>query len=736
MLLFIAITFMVYEKAHCQNQRTVNWYFGKGAALSFSNCEPFILTDCSIYEVNSTATMSDEHGHLLYYIDNHRVTNKNHEPMTNGNDIDFYNWNVSQAIISIPMPGQPDKYLAFTIGDEKRAKLLCHEIDMSDGLGLVTRKNNQIFNLDVTMRMTAVNHANGEDVWLMVQGLGNGKYYAFLITKEGVAKEPVVSDFGIYDVGIYEYGPMKFSSDGSMLVSADYDSNHYNLLFYRFNNETGQLYDQVIENLGSKTPQGVEFSPNNQLIYVSSRTGVCSPGMSYLYQYDVSQWSYSIASGPVNIKSSSENYSFLQLAINGKIYMGGRTSGCDENPYLHVINSPNNEGVDCDFEENAIHLGGKFVWDGLCNFNQSYFANILPQLPDTINICPNENIKITPGKFNSYLWNTGQTEPEIDVSQDGEYSVNVMSSVGCSASADTYVKTRKTPPSKLDSSVSICPNDTITITPGEFDSYLWNTGQTDAQINVSEPGRYIVNFVDSNGCIITDSIDISFLGFPSLSLDDTLDICENDWATIDAGSFVSYLWNTQQNTREITTNQEGWYSVQVSNEYGCKEIDSTFLAVHSLPTLKIEDFFVTEVDTIVVNPGSFHRYLWSDGSTDSTLKIIADDLPLGENSFWVEVQSIYSCISEQDFVVNVLPAERPVKNEILLAVGVNKLSVFNKSAVNKNHEIIIYSLDGHILHKEKIQANSMIEIPITHKGYVIIVLKSTKDRFVKKIFIN
>ncbi len=189
-------------------------------------------------------------------------------------------------------------------------------------------------------------------------------------------------------------------------------------------------------------------------------------------------------------------------------------------------------------------------------------------------------------------------------------------------------------------------------------------------------------------------------------------------------------------SRRISAHLEGWYSVLVTNQYGCEGTDSTYLTVHKLPQLHVDNYFVEETDTIVVNPGSFHSYLWSDGSPDSTLKIIVDDLPLGDNNFWVEVQNIHGCFSEEEFIVHVVPAERPVNEELILKVGLNKLSVTNKSAEYKKHEIIIYSLNGIVLYKEKIPVDSVIEFPIIKNEYMIIILKNSNDTFVKKLIVN
>ena len=110
----------------------------------------------------------------------------------------------------------------------------------------------------------------------------------------------------------------------------------------------------------------------------------------------------------------------------------------------------------------------------------------------------------------SYVWNTGATTATIEVTASGEYSVIVTGSDnGCSATRSVTVIENTTKPVITISSETLeltCSVSSITLdasgTPVQGTaSYLWNTGETTASIEVDQAGDYTVAVTDSdNGC--------------------------------------------------------------------------------------------------------------------------------------------------------------------------------------------------------------------------------------------
>src|SRR5207237_2554897 len=95
-----------------------NWSFAFQAGLDFSTGVP--VADLS-GKLNlggppeGTVTQSDANGSLLFYSDGVNVYDRNHMLMNPGNPL---NGNVSntQPAVSVPDPGNPNRYYLFTLG--------------------------------------------------------------------------------------------------------------------------------------------------------------------------------------------------------------------------------------------------------------------------------------------------------------------------------------------------------------------------------------------------------------------------------------------------------------------------------------------------------------------------------------------------------------------------------------------------------------------------------------------
>jgi hypothetical protein len=107
-------------------------------------------------------------------------------------------------------------------------------------------------------------------------------------------------------------------------------------------------------------------------------------------------------------------------------------------------------------------------------------------------------------------------------------------------------------------------------------TYLWNTGSTASSISNLTAGTYSVTTTDANGCSIAGEVIISEPEMISLVIDGS-DVSCNGY---DDGSIslslaggtgaYSFLWNTGETESSIYDLSAGTYSVDVTDENGCK----------------------------------------------------------------------------------------------------------------------------------------------------------------------
>ncbi|MCO6149445.1 hypothetical protein NHE85_15245 [Flavobacterium sp. NRK1] len=222
-------------------KQAYNWYFCMNAGLNFAQVPPVPLTDGNVaaiteYQTNEdgvimsdtayqafggSVVMSDAAGNLLFYTDGNIVWNKNHQVMVNGTDLLCAPWGKQNTII-VPAPGNSDKYYIFSIKEPNYYtfpypfpignplyswRVVYSEVDMAldEGLGGGTINKNVIIDSSDEPnflagsyygRITAAYHSDGNQIWVMLHGIANNEFRAFLVSDSGVNTSPVMSAIG------------------------------------------------------------------------------------------------------------------------------------------------------------------------------------------------------------------------------------------------------------------------------------------------------------------------------------------------------------------------------------------------------------------------------------------------------------------------------------------------------------------------------------------------------------
>ncbi|RKX17905.1 MAG: hypothetical protein DRP35_10135, partial [Candidatus Zixiibacteriota bacterium] len=94
-------------------------------------------------------------------------------------------------------------------------------------------------------------------------------------------------------------------------------------------------------------------------------------------------------------------------------------------------------------------------------------------------------------------------------------------------------------------------------------SYVWTTS-----------GIYKDTIPSQHGCDSVITINLTIDDSPIVSLGNDTTICEGTNLAVDAGVFVSYLWNDSSTNQILSVNQTGEYFVEVTNINGCSNSDT------------------------------------------------------------------------------------------------------------------------------------------------------------------
>ncbi|MGB0930625.1 MAG: hypothetical protein ACPGVB_07610, partial [Chitinophagales bacterium] len=305
-------------------------------------------------------------------------------------------------------------------------------------------------------------------------------------------------------------------------------------------------------------------------------------------------------------------------------------------------------------------------------FEVGTFFSPLPNITGNTSFCEGEDTSLDAGDFDTYIWSTGEMERLITVSESGTYSVTVSYVNGCTGATSIEVNVFSLPTVEIGGSSTFCEGSSTTLSvTGDFENYLWNTGETSQSIVVDEAGNYSVEVTDANGCKNTESMDVEETSALMPTIVGDLDFCEGGNSSLDAGaSFESYLWNTGATTRTIEVTEGGTYSVTVTDASGCSGSDEVTITVHIpvQPSIEGEADFCLGESTILDAGAGFQSYLWNTGEGSQTITISTG------GTYTVNTIDVNGCSSSDEITVQENIAETPIiEGELQFCLGTSTI---------------------------------------------------------------
>ena len=389
--IFIGLFFLICNFSISQEEAS-NWYFGSNAGIKFNSDGTVTnLTDGMLDTVEGCTTISDNNGDLLFYTDGITVFNRLHQPMPN-NGL-FGDPSSTQSAIVVPKPDDLNIYYIFTvdtsIGTDADLGFNYSTVDLTlnGGLGDITSKNINLLQ-DSSEKISAVlKDCESKSIWVITfansTGLDLGffdTFFAYEVSNTGVNTMPVTSSFNFF-IGDPR-GYLKLSPDGTKLACAN---SRDGLYLFDFDKATGIVSNPNFLNINftpppgkTQAPYGVEFSQNNELLYVTTsynpiQSEFDNPNSQYgaLLQYDLT--APDINASEIVIDERQTYRGALQLGPNGKIYRSMSSTYNNGLPFLSVINNPNQIGTACNYNHNTFTLSSS-ARQGLPPFISSFFA--------------------------------------------------------------------------------------------------------------------------------------------------------------------------------------------------------------------------------------------------------------------------------------------------------------------------------------------------------------------------
>ncbi len=267
-------------------------------------------------------------------------------------------------------------------------------------------------------------------------------------------------------------------------------------------------------------------------------------------------------------------------------------------------------------------------WVQVTNFcgtaRDSIVVSVLP-IPsislgnDTI-VCQGVTLTLDAGTgFDTYIWNTGQNSQTIAINSTGNYSVTATNLCGTATDA-MQMTVVPIPYVNLGNDTTLCAGAILALDAGAgFSDYLWSNGFSNQILNVTDADSYWVQVTNFCGTA-RDTIVVSVLPIPAVSLGNDTIVCQGVTLTLDAGTgFDTYIWNTGQNSQTISINSTGNYSVTATNLCGTAT-DAMQMTVVPIPYVNLgNDTTLCAGNSVILDAGAgFDSYQWQNGTGNQT----------------------------------------------------------------------------------------------------------------------
>ena len=374
-------------------------------------------------------------------------------------------------------------------------------------------------------------------------------------------------------------------------------------------------------------------------------------------QYGTQQWSHPyLTNTSIQLVDVAEH-------PNGNLYLL-LTEGISGNQRIELmVTTPTGDSIWSHFfygygtaaaKDLKIYPNGDLIIYGISN-NDPYIiktdslAQINPNYSITGNghvFCTGDTAILTVSSAASYLWSTGDTTQTIQLTNNTVASVTVTDGLGNSSTTANYPVQFNQPPTALISALDtiiLCSAslliDSSTTDPSQ--NFIW---YRDTSIISHASSAYfsqsgMAKLIVSNNC--GTAIDSAYVlvapyqAGPSLTASPDVNICTGDSVLLVAtGPAYPYLWSYYQdstylagfNGDSIYVNRPGNYHLNYIGLYNCPSYYSNSISlIDRMPDSTIAYSGSTSIcsgDSLQLsgnNTGGQNSYLWSDGSTTSSI---------------------------------------------------------------------------------------------------------------------
>ncbi len=179
------------------------------------------------------------------------------------------------------------------------------------------------------------------------------------------------------------------------------------------------------------------------------------------------------------------------------------------------------------------------------------------------------------------------------------------------------------------SQAAFCQGDSVllSITPTNYDSYLWNMGSSATSIEATTSGTYYCT-TKLNGCYKSVSADITVHPTPTPLITGALFTCSGNTTVLHVDStsiYTNYMWSNSSIIDSIIVNN-GTFTVTVTDSFGCVGTSPPVTITNVSPIVTISNNSpvcpgTNVILTATANPAGGAIYTWSTAETSQSISV-------------------------------------------------------------------------------------------------------------------
>jgi gliding motility-associated-like protein len=616
------------------------WVFSNNCQIDFTSGAPVFSSNGNNVGDETASSYCDANGDIIMYTDGITIYDKTHNSMPSAV---IWDGNSSRSgPLIIPFINDPDKYYIFQVDGLTTSSfsgplgkwdgLYYHIVDMTlnGGLGDISSGQQNIVLIDsVEEALAAVMHENGEDYWVVTRKAHSSKFYAFLVTENGVCLSPVITDIGSVPPNAPNGLRIKFSHDGKQMAVV---GGSVKSILLDFDNCSGELSN--LQDISPSVIKGydVVFSPDDNLIYVTHIWGGSPDILQYQRFAPNIPATEMIIGGAVPHGFYPDIMSYSGLRVYGDtIYVGNTDSS------FHILSDPNNygnPGLENHFQFTGGTFNSKMSYNFPNYFDYQYIDKSYAITRDT-SICSGDSLEIG-GDINcnstgyDYAWlpSVGLSDPLIanPVAKPNVTTTYVVSvTFICNTTTDTItIHVDPFLDATIISDTLFCENDPVTNLQAQTNGGVWsgngiiNTSDGTFDPLVAGIGTQEIIYQTNGLCDDADTIEINVVEVPSIIYMSQDDSCNLSKGFIDidvsGGSMpYAYFWSNGAVSEDLLNVSSGLYTLELIDDNECIVLEQIIIQ---------NDLECDNEQVMIYVPNSFSPG-YADGVNDEFFPVIS-----------------------------------------------------------------------------------------------------------------